>query len=517
MTMPTIEPVSWDQLAAALKLQKPATGQLLQGPKQPKPVHGRGTAPNRIAELMQRRCVDGERTAHLTTLVGTLLANKVPRDEALRMCHEWNANNHELLDDDKVENTFESILSSDQKNHPERYPELLVHTPLFHPDEGKIDHFLSTPPPLRQWLLKDLVVLGKVAAVVAPGGHSKSQWLLQVAVGVATGLPVAEHWEIGTQGRVLVYFAEDDQEEVHRRLHRINQHLKLQGHKGHESHMIDRLRLHSTVGMDTLLTRTGTSGEVERTTIIDRICAEAELIDDLKLIIIDPISRFRGGEENSNEDATRFVEALETIAKRTGATVMVSHHTNKGSYQADSDPSQGAARGASALTDGLRWQMNLGRPSQKQLDSIGANNQHAGRFVVATVTKTNYSAFPEPVILERLDGGYLSAVSASTAQQAWQTQAIMKVLQVIDSQPRPVSARQLERQYAGVTRPLQMSVQSLRATLQAAAARGLLTVEDRKPLVLNEPARHLLLDTDHRANATRRDATHPRKKRVKNQ
>lgn len=237
---------------------------------------------------------------------------------------------------------------------------------------------------------------------------------------------------------------------------------------------------------------------------------------DLKLIVIDPISRFRGGEENSNEDATRFVEALETIAKRTGATVMVSHHTNKGSYQADGDPSQGAARGASALTDGLRFQMDLRRPSERQLTSIGAVKQNAGRYVVATVTKTNYAAIPEPVILERLDGGYLSAVSASSAQQAQQTQAIGQVLRHIASLPRPLTARQLEQQYAGTQGSLQMPVKALRTTLQSAAARGFLSMENRKPIMLTDAARLLLNDSEG-DNATGRDAPAYRKKRQVNQ
>lgn len=513
----TIEPISWTKLEAALQLKCAAHVKTAV-----RRMHRRGTPSRhaevntRITELMQRRCRDGERTEHLTHMIGVLLAHGIQPDEALRKCQEWNANNHEPLEDEKIEHTFTSILSSDQTNHPERYLEQVVHSPLFHPDEGKIDHFLPSPPPPRQWLLKELVVQGKVAAVVAPGGHSKSQWLLQVAVGVATGLPVANHWEVGAVGQALVYFAEDDKEEIHRRIYRIQHHLALQGHQQFQHTLTSNLRVHSTVGMDTLLTRTSTSGEIERTTIVDRICAEAELMADLKLIVIDPISRFRGGEENSNEDATRFVEALETIAKRTGATVMVSHHTNKGSYQADGDPSQGAARGASALTDGLRFQMDLRRPSERQLTSIGAVKQNAGRYVVATVTKTNYAAIPEPVILERLDGGYLSAVSASSAQQAQQTQAIGQVLRHIASLPRPITARQLEQQYAGTQGSLQMPVKALRTTLQSAATRGFISMENRKPIMLTDAARLLLKDSEG-DNATGRDASDHRKKRPTNQ
>ncbi|CAN7266698.1 AAA family ATPase [Acidovorax sp. LjRoot38] len=473
---------TWAELAQKLGL----TTQAAKPRRTPKSHVSGAIAGTTLAELMQRQCVDGERTQHLTRLIGTLLATRIPAGKALEQCHVWNGQNLEPLDDDKIDSTFSSILATDQRNHPERYPGLQVGEPLFDLSAGRIDRYLATDPPPRRWLLKDLIVLGKVGAIVAPGGSSKSQWLLQLAVGVASSLPVAERWEIGESGGVLVFFAEDDEDEIHRRIKRIIGQFKLAGHATQLAGIEERLHVFSTIGHDTLLTKRETTGEVSATCIVRRIAALAGQIENLKLIVIDPASRFRGGEENSNEDATRFIEALETLAKHTGATVLIAHHTNKGSYGGDGEPGQGASRGASALTDGLRLQMNLSRASDKQLGAIGASKDQASRYLAAKVTKTNYSAYPPPVILERLDNGYLTAVSAAQAQQRAETAAILRIVAVLMQQPKPITARHLEDRFGGMTGQLNMPKHEVRRIVQMATTRGVLTGGERKPLTVTE-------------------------------
>jgi hypothetical protein len=436
-----------------------------------------------LDQLMQHVCKDGERTLHLTHLVGSLLASQFGLAESIAHCHRWNKNNQPPLDVEKVERTCESIHAIDQVNHPERYPQLLMCKPLFELQAGRIDRYLSTHPPVRRWLLKDLVVLGKVGAVVAPGGSSKSQWMLQLAVSVATGIPLANHWEVGETGSVLVLFAEDDDDEIHRRLHRIQNQLVMAGHGKELAPLKDLLFIFSTIGTDTLLTKKGGTGEVAATVTVDRIAALARLILDLRLIIIDPGSRFRGGEENSNEDATRFVEALETLAQQTGATVLLAHHANKNST-ANGDVSQGASRGASALTDGLRWQMNLNRPTEAQATAFNLPKDALGNYVAATVTKTNYSAIPAPVLLERGQDGYLSAVNAAQARNDVEQKAILAVLRVLNDQGKPISARTLEERHGGIKNTLKMSKQRVREVVQQALEKGYLDGGERKPLCL---------------------------------
>lgn len=480
MATPNLTPttVTWNQLEQQLGLSLP------QAPFRPRKAGAAPALPGAsLTELMQQVCKDGERTQHLTHLVGSLLANQFDLAESIEHCHRWNQSNQPPLDDEKIERTCESIHAIDQVNHPERYPQLLQGEPLFDLQAGRIDRYLSMSPPLRRWLLKDLVVLGKVGAVVAPGGSSKSQWMLQLAVSVATGIPLANHWEVGETGGVLVLFAEDDNDEIHRRLHRIQNQLVMAGHGKDLAPLKDCLFIFSTIGTDTLLTKKGMTGEVSATVTVDRIAALAKQVPNLRLIVIDPGSRFRGGEENSNEDATRFVEALEKLAQQTGATVMLAHHANKNSTT-NGDVSQGASRGASALTDGLRWQMNLNRPTEAQANAFDLPKDALGNYVAATVTKTNYSAIPAPVLLERGQDGYLIAVNATQARINAAQKAIVSILRVLDDQCNPISARMLEERHGGIKNTLKMSKQRVREVVKQAMDQGYLQGGERKPLCI---------------------------------
>ena len=245
MTPDTLTPVSWEtiQKNLGLTMPAPATGKVRS--RQTFVPHSGAT----IAELMQRQCIDGERTPHLTALAGTLLAARSDEAECIQQCLKWNARNIEPLDDEKVIATCKSLSTIDQTNHPERYQHLLPIQPLFDLKAGRIDRYLQGNPPARRWLLKDLVVLGRVGAIIAPGGSSKSQWLLQLAVGVATGIAVADHWEVGETGGVLVFFAEDDEDEIHRRLHRIWDQLVMAGHGKDLAPLKERLFIfHARIG-----------------------------------------------------------------------------------------------------------------------------------------------------------------------------------------------------------------------------------------------------------------------------
>lgn len=473
--------VSWTQLKQQLGLSTPTVT-----PLKPRAATGPWTAVGATLEqLMQRSCKDGERTGHLLQLVGCLLVHGCGLDECKEQCHRWNKNNQPPLGVDKIDTTCASVHAIDQRNHPERYQHLLRDEPLFELSAGRIDRYLSSPPPPRRWLLKDLVVLGKVGAVVAPGGSSKSQWMLQLGVSVATGIPLADHWEVGETGNVLVFFAEDDHEEIHRRLYSIQSHLTMAGHGKALAPLKERLFIFSTIGTDTLLTKNGNTGEVSATVTVDRIAAMAKELPDLRLIVIDPGSRFRGGEENSNEDATRFVEALEKLSQLTGASVMLAHHANKNSASTG-DVSQGASRGASALTDGLRWQMNMNRPTDAQASAFGMSKDALGSYVAATVTKSNYSVIPAPVLLERGAGGYLSAVNATQARNNIEQKAIVAVLRVLDDQIKPISARRLEDAHGGVKNTLKMSKQAVRDILELAIDRGYVEGGERKPLIITQ-------------------------------
>jgi hypothetical protein len=279
--------------------------------------------------------------------------------------------------------------------------------PLFDVDAYRAGRFIGVPPPEQTWILDDFLPAGIVGIVVAPGGTGKSWLNLQLAASVVTGLPLVGEWQVGLTGSVLMLSAEDDEGQLHRRMDQLLQQLLPNASPEMVAALRQKLIIVPRVGEDNLLTSTDPdSREVGMTVLLDRLIAAARQINDLALIIIDPASRFRGGDENAAEDTTRFVQALERITKELGATVLVTHHSNKGAFSA-SEQNQSASRGSSALTDGVRWQLNLMTFGEREAKNYGISSEERGLYLTAALTKSNYSAPRPPVILQRGAGGYL--------------------------------------------------------------------------------------------------------------
>ncbi len=273
----------------------------------------------------------GERNPGLAKIAGILIRKGLPAPLVVQMAQAWNRSNTPPLPEAEVVATCESIFRTHQRNHPDIGGDAdQPLCPLFPLDEARIDRLLREEPPKRRFLLKDFLPSAKVGAVVAPGGTGKSWFLLQLAVSVATGIKLADHWEVDESGAVLCLFAEDDIEEIHRRLRKVYVGLPSSSDAVQRAvGLPDKLYIRSAVGEDNLMTEARTSGgDVKRTGYVDRLALTAKAIPNLKLIIVDPTSRFRGGDENAAQDATRFVEELERLAKLTGAAVLVAHHAS---------------------------------------------------------------------------------------------------------------------------------------------------------------------------------------------
>lgn len=467
----------WDEIAPAFGLAN-AAAEAYRGFRLPY-TSNPAPQPN---EALFRACADGERNVNLTRIAGTLLQQGISLKLTTEICDLWNDTNDPPLPDERIISTCESIARSDQRNHPERHEaanNASFEGPWFDPETARVTHYLTETPPEREWLIQGLLPKGIVGMVSAPGGSSKSQLLMQLGYAVAQGGFFLGRWQIGTPGSALMLCAEDEGPEIHRRLYRMHMQTG-----GFDSGVYERLYVRSTVGESTLLTETVATGEVERTALVRRLAATAKLIPDLQLIIIDPVSRFRGGEENSNEDATRFIEALECLAKATGATVLVAHHSNKGSASAN-EATQNSARGASALTDGTRWHLALSKPSKDHPMIKLLGEDARARHVEMALVKTNYTAPMPPVLLRRDEGGQLYCANESTPTEAALAK-LAALVRAVHATPG-ITRRQLETLVFGTNKPLGISEKGGRELTTTAIgleyltgqARGALTVTDR--------------------------------------
>jgi RecA-family ATPase len=169
----------------------------------------------------------------------------------------------------------------------------------------------------------------------------------------------------------------------------------------------ERLFIVSRVSVDNLLTTT-VNGMLVRTDITERIVVTAEQISALKLVVLDPVSRFRGGDENSNEGATRFVEAIEAIRAATGASILLPHHVSKDGLRAGAERlSIENLRGASALADAVRWAAAMATLRKDAAEDYGVDPEDSARYVRLDVVKNNYGAPWPGMWLKREFGGVL--------------------------------------------------------------------------------------------------------------
>lgn len=354
---------------------------------------------------------------------------------------------------------------------------------LFNVNAYRAARFFDANPPTLRWLLDDFLPAGIVGIVVAPGGTGKSWFFIQMASSVVTGLPLAGQWKVGLTGSVILLSAEDGEEQLHRRFERLLNQPVFTTNSDLISQLRERLIVVPRVGEDNLLTATDPhTREVGMTLLVDRLIVTAQQIHDLALIIIDPASRFRGGDENSAEDTTRFVQALERLAQTTGATVLVAHHSNKGAFNS-TEQNQSASRGSSALTDGVRWQLNLMTFSEKEARRFGIPPEQRNFYVTAALTKSNYSPPHAPVILRRGDGGYLHRVNLVSHKEAQGDDLKSRIVALVASElkaGRQFSKTGFAQQFGKKDGALQAGNNTVREVLGNLIDTGRLRIEQGK-------------------------------------
>jgi len=243
-------------------------------------------------------------------------------------------------------------------------------------------------PKPRDFIINDLIVSGKVAMLAGHGGRGKTWALTQLAISVATGRPWFDHepYKVNKKGKVLLALGEEDEEELHRRIYNVRKALDLTSQQNED--LINNIIAIPLAGTQVTLL------DGENYTDFYKDLESRTVNDQLRLVILDPLSRFAASEtETDNKAATTFITALERLTR--GASkpaVVIAHHERK--PNSDKNSSQFGVRGSSGLVDGVRWVGRLG-PAEDPTDLS---------LVKFSVVKTNYTGHPPPLELERREG-----------------------------------------------------------------------------------------------------------------
>jgi len=216
----------------------------------------------------------------------------------------------------------------------------------------------SGKAPEQKFLVQGTIPMKCVTILAAMGDTGKGMLTLDLALKVATHNkktgsivpPMSLGGALLEFGTAVIYTAEDDQAEIHRRLERLDP----EGKRANSYLFV--VPLPNAGGPIPLVTVTKT-GPVESEQF-RQIKAELLSVQDLKMVVFDPMSSFIHADINADPAAGSFATGmLASLASETGAAVIVCHHLRKpanGRQITSAEQARDAIRGTSAIVDGMR-------------------------------------------------------------------------------------------------------------------------------------------------------------------
>lgn len=287
------------------------------------------------------------------------------------------------------------------------------------------------PVPPRQWLVDGLVPSKTVTLFSGDGGTGKSLLALQLAVATATGRAWMGRGVQAGEGQgcpALFLSAEDDDDELHRRVHDIIQS------EGLDYADLDWLILRSLAGKDALLAAENPLGNqlaLIETTLFKEL--ERRAADECPaLIVIDTLADVYPANENDRAKVRQFVGILRGLALRQKCAVLLLGHPSLTGMASGT-----GASGSTAWNNSVRSRLYLHRVA----DESGYEPDPDKR--VLSVKKANYARKGEEINLTWQEGVFLpDAVETGLDRMAGNAKAervFLKLLRQLTAQGRRVN------------------------------------------------------------------------------
>jgi hypothetical protein len=227
---------------------------------------------------------------------------------------------------------------------------------------GVSAEWLNCAPPAVTYCIEPLLPTGVVGLLVAEGGAGKTTFGLRAAISVAGGRDL---FGLPTKmGRAVYLACEEHDAALRRRVYWIvererarmrAENASLEAIELFEQNLLANLVVQSAVGYELYLV-SARNGEASQSGMVEALIEN--LPRPVDLLILDPISRLNGGEENSNQIGTALINAGERIARELDCTLLFCHHTGKAAAK-ERGGGMYDARGASGLVDAARSSIRL--------------------------------------------------------------------------------------------------------------------------------------------------------------
>ncbi|MDA9437240.1 hypothetical protein XH88_36825 [Bradyrhizobium sp. CCBAU 51627] len=171
--------------------------------------------------------------------------------------------------------------------------------------------------PERQWFVEGWIPHRTVTNLSGAGGSGKTEIVLQLIV--ASSLRIQWFGKDVAEGPCLYFGAEDEADELHRRLETIVTYA------GRKLSDLEGVRLIPLAGSDAVLAEPDRTGNLKATTIFAKLEAQARALRP-KLIVIDPSADVFGGDEINRAQVRKFVSMLRGLAIDNDCAVLLLSH-----------------------------------------------------------------------------------------------------------------------------------------------------------------------------------------------
>lgn len=278
---------------------------------------------------------------------------------------------------------------------------------------GSIADMLIEPPPPRNWLVKNRLLMGRAHVLTGIGGSSKTTLLYHLAIaGVIGRLPW--DWSIESTGSAVLFLSEDTALDVHHTLSAMTADLDDE----ERALLAEKLRVFPLAGEEVRLLSLNGQALFENARgmgLIDK----CQSYGDLAFIGLDPALSLTEGDEMSQSHQRYLGQFCDKIAIRTGACVMLVTHATKASANSEELTSH-QSRGGGGITDAVRGEFVLRTMTQKESVGFGISDTAERKAHVQLVCTKGNKLSPEafvPLWLRRGYGGGLVPAAIVAGQQ----------------------------------------------------------------------------------------------------
>lgn len=325
----------------------------------------------------------------------------------------------------KVEAQKQADLSK-YENNPNRIQEKLIseNRQKLTWKDNQVSEFLRNTPPDMSGLCNAsgwTFPQGETSLLIAQGGTGKSYFLLGLMLAFAAGIKYGD-FAPKKKFKVLGLFGEDCQTILHTRIRNIITALKLSLKEEEEEQFIKDLDKNFNA-LSVINMRLVEFGEHQNPAFTenynllrDFLAKEKAKGEPIEVLILDPLIRFYGLNENDNQQAAFFVDTvIGSLQKEFGVTVILAHHVPKSTSKGFtaltiSDIEQISPRGASAFLDNCRYALAMMKVSRKEAKTYGIMEDDYKNYVAIKPIKNNYTGeIASPSFLRRFNQGVLIA------------------------------------------------------------------------------------------------------------